>query len=421
MSTFDANSSVYEVNRIMNSKIRNISEEIQDLLIKIRRDLHAIPELAFEEYQTSEMIISELKKLKGMKISTGYAGGTGIIATLCGKKGKSNQCVMIRADIDALPIEENNNLTYCSKEKGKMHACGHDAHITWTLGAAMILTQLQESFSGTVKFVFQPAEEIAAGAKKMVEEKVLENPKVDIVLGAHGFPQYDTGKIIIPEKNAFSAARPLSIRVIGKGGHGSWPQDCVDPIAVANQIYMSLQQIISRKMKPSDASVLTIGSIHAGPTDKGNIIPNECILRGTLRHATLNGMESMVQWVEEISKHIAEANGAKVVVQCYHGVEPVINDKYYSKIFKKSSEEIVGKENVEMLEESNLGGEDFYHYSQKVKSVYFFVGCAPKNKVGTFSLHSSNFCIDENILGTVAAVLSNTAISFFMNNNIGGN
>lgn len=396
----------------MNSRIKDIAEEIQDLLIEIRRNLHQTPELAFEEYYTSEMIVDQLKKLDGMEISTGYAGGTGIIGILRGKKDGSNQCVMIRADMDALPIEENNDLSYRSKQNGKMHACGHDAHITWTLGAAMILTRLQEDFAGTVKFVFQPAEETASGARKMVEEQVLESPKVDIAIGAHGFPQYDTGKIIIPQKNAFSAARSLYIKVIGKGGHGSWPQDCVDPIAVANQIYMSLQQIISRKMKPADASVLTVGSIHAGPMDKGNIIPNECVLRGTLRHNTMEGMESMVRCVEELAHHIAVANGAKVIVECPYGVEPVINDKSCSIIFKHSAEEIVGKENVEMLEENNLGGEDFYHYSKQVKSVYFFVGCAPKDKVGTFSLHSSDFCIDESILGNVAAVLANAAVWF---------
>ncbi|CAL82704.1 amidohydrolase [Clostridium botulinum] len=402
----------------MNSKIKNIAKEIQASLIEIRRNFHEIPELAFEEYHTSEMILEQLKKMKGMEILTGYAGGTGIVGILQGKKGKSDQCLMIRADIDALPIEENNELSYCSKEKGKMHACGHDAHITWTLGAAMILTQLREEFAGTVKFIFQPAEETGSGARKMVEEHVLENPKVHIALGAHGFPQYDTGKIIIPKKNAFSAARTLFIKVIGKGGHGSWPQDCVDPIAVANHIYMSLQQIISRRIKPGDASVLTVGSIHAGPMDKGNIIPNECVLKGTLRHVTMEGMESMVTWVKEISNHIAKANGAKVIVKCSHGVEPVVNDEACSVIFKHSAEEIVGKNNVAILEEDNLGGEDFYHYSKKVKSVYFFVGCAPKDKVGSFSLHSSDFCIDESILGNVSAILANAAICFLMKNYI---
>lgn len=403
----------------MNNKIKDIAKEIEDSLISIRRKLHEIPELAFEEYHTSEIILEQLKKIKGMEISTGYAGGTGIVGVLRGKKGKSDRCLMIRADMDALPVEENNELPYCSKEKGKMHACGHDAHIAWTLGAAMILSKLQEEFEGIVKFVFQPAEETAAGARKMVEEQVLENPKVHIALGAHGFPQYDTCKIIIPTKNAFSAAKPLFIKVIGKGGHGSWPQDCVDPIAVANQIYMSLQQIISRKVKPGDAAVLTVGSIHGGPMDKGNIIPNECVLRGTLRHVTMDGMESMVQWVKEISCNIAKANGAKAIVEFQSGVEPVVNDKLCSTIFKHSAEEIVGMKNVEMLEESNLGGEDFYHYSKKVKSVYFFVGCAPKDKVGTFSLHSCDFCIDESILRYVAAVLANAAVCLLIKNDVG--
>lgn len=398
----------------MKNKIVTIAKEIEDSLIAIRRNIHENPELAFEEYNTSETILEQLRKIDGIEIYTGYAGGTGIVGILKGKKEKSDRCLMIRADMDALPMEENNELPYCSKNKGKMHACGHDAHIAWTLGAAMILSRLQEEFAGSIKFIFQPAEETAAGARKMVEEQVLEDPKVNIALGAHAFPQYDTGKIIIPTKNVFSAAKPLFIKVIGKGGHGSWPQDCVDPIAVANQIYMSLQQIVSRKVKPGDAAVLTIGSIHGGPADKGNIIPDECVLRGTLRHVSMEGMDSMVQWVKEISRNIARANGAQAIVEFQPGVEPAVNDKICSEIFKDSAEEIVGESNVEMLEESNLGGEDFYHYSNKVKVVYFFVGCAPKDKVGTFSLHSCDFCIDESILARVSAVLSNAAICFLM-------
>ena len=398
----------------MERYIKDISEDISQELIKIRRSLHRIPELAYEEFKTAKLIENILSSIHHMKIESNIGSTTGVIGILQGTKKSeeknSEKCVLLRADMDALPIEESVETSYKSIHSGKMHACGHDAHITWLLGCAMILSRMRDKFSGTVKFLFQPAEENGTGAISLIESGVLEDPYVDYVIGAHCFPKYESGKIVIPAKQAFSAAKSFEIIVKGKGGHGSWPHKCIDPIAISVQIYNGLQQIISRKMDSSSSYVLSVGSIHAGTLDKGNIIPDICTMKGTIRHMTEEGMEYLMREIEKTAIYICKANDANVEINYSLGVKPVVNDKNCVKLSLDSIKSMMNEENVEISYENNLGGEDFSFFTSERKGVYFFVGSSSKENLGKFDLHSSNFCIDESILSSTSAYMSKIAI-----------
>lgn len=401
----------------MEKLIIDTSEDISQELIEIRRNLHKIPELSNEEYKTSKLIVETLKKIPNMKVESNIGNTTGVMGILEGAKtNESEKCILIRADMDALPIEENIDSIYKSIHSGKMHACGHDAHMTWVLGAAMILSKIRDKFHGTVKFLFQPAEESGTGAKKLIDNGVLESPYVDNVISAHCFPQYESGKIVIPSQYAFSAARSFEIIVKGKGGHGSWPHKCIDPIAISIQIYNGLQQIVSRKMNSSDSYVLSVGSIHGGPTDKGNIIPDVCTMKGTIRHVTEEGMNFFMSEIKKIATYICKANDADVEINFSTGVKSVINDNNCVNLVYNSIKSIIKKENVCISYKNNLGGEDFSYFTQKRKGVYFFVGSSSKENIDKFDLHSNSFCIDENILSMVSACMSKIAIDLLTNN-----
>ena len=245
-------------NQILTEQIKEEAEQCREELIQFRRELHQHPELSMEEYKTSHKIAEKLRCLKGMEVITGAAGGTGVIGILKGTKGPG-KTVLLRADIDALPIEEKTGLPYASETAGVMHACGHDGHAAWLLGSAMILSKLRSHFPGNVEFVFQPGEENGLGGKKMVEEDhILENPAVDAVFAAHAWPGAAAGELHVAKRCAFGYPGSFEIQVTGRGGHGSWPHECVDPIAVANQIYSGLQQIVSRRLPETAPRVLSV-------------------------------------------------------------------------------------------------------------------------------------------------------------------
>ena len=398
----------------MEKYIKNISEEISQDLIKIRRDFHKIPELANEEFKTSNLIENVLSNIPHIQIKSNIGSRTGVMGILQGTKiledKNSEKCVLLRADMDALPIEESVESSYKSIHPGKMHACGHDAHITWILGCAIILSRMRDKFNGSVKFLFQPAEENGTGAINLIENGILEEPYVDYVVAAHCFPKYESGKIVIPAKQAFSAAKSFEITVKGRGGHGSWPHKCVDPIAISVQIYNGLQQIISRKMDSSDSYVLSVGSIHAGPLDKGNIIPDTCTMKGTIRHMTEEGMEFLMREIEKTATYICKANDANVEINYSRGVKPIVNDSDLVRLSFDSIKSMMKEDNVEISYENNLGGEDFSFFTSERKGVYFFVGSSHKEDIGKFDLHSSDFYIDESILSSTSAYMSKIAI-----------
>lgn len=391
--------------------IKEKAAEIEPSLIDFRRDLHKNPELSNEEKRTSARIAEELGKLEGMEVVTGLAGGTGVMGVLKGLKGEG-KTVLLRADIDALPIEEESGLPFSSQNQGVMHACGHDGHATWLLGSARILSSLREHFGGTVKFVFQPAEEGGGGGRRMVQEsKVLENPAVDAVFASHAWPEIDAGEIHIATRPAFGFAGGFTIKVNGKGGHGSWPHECIDPIAIANQIYNGLQQIVSRRLNETAARVLSVCTIHSGPQNKSNIIPDCCTMEGTIRSDRRDVMKEMKAQIEAVSKGIAEANGATAEVTTRSG-EAVINTPEAIPFCVASASKIIGAENVKIDNEPHLGGEDFSEYITRVPGVYFFTGIATPETKGKFGLHSSHFVLEESVLVKTAAVMAQITVDF---------
>ncbi|MDO4266105.1 MAG: M20 family metallopeptidase [Eubacteriales bacterium] len=397
--------------------IKKGAEKYSDAMVEFRRDLHAHPELSNEERRTAERIAEELGKLDGIEVIRGLAGGTGVAGILHGTKERNtdvaeDKVVLLRADIDALPIEEKTGLPFSSCTPGVMHACGHDGHASWLLGSAMILSELRDRFAGTVKFVFQPAEEGGGGGKRMAEEsRILENPKVDAVFAAHAWPEIDAGELHIAARSAFGFPGWFSIKVTGKSGHGSWPHQCVDPIAVANQIYGALQQIVSRRLDETAARVLSVCTIHSGPQDKSNIIPDCCTMTGTIRSDRREEMEKMKKMIREVSETIAAANGATAEVSADY-TEAVINTPEAVTFCEAEAVKILGRENVKIDNNPHLGGEDFAEYITRVPGAYVFAGIATDETRGKFGLHSDNLILEESVLPKVAAVFAQFAVGY---------
>lgn len=392
------------------NEILAMAEEIRPRLIELFREFHRHPELSNEEHETAARVLSVLREIEGLEIASGVAG-TGIVALLHGTKGPG-KTILLRADMDALPVEEHSGVPYASLYPGKMHACGHDGHTTWLLGAALLLSQLRDRFSGTVKFVFQPDEEACSGAKRMVlEENVLEYPKVDAVFAAHVWPGAEAGQIAIAEKYAFGMHGAFSITITGKGGHGSAPHLCVDPIAVAHQIYGALQQVISRKVDETEPRVLTVGSIHAGPVERGNIIPETCVMRGTIRGLKKEVMEQMLGEIRSLSQGISALNGATCQVEGTFDAA-VENDPAMSALCLQAAKAVLGEENAYVLHTINLAGEDFAEFTTRVPGAYFYVGIANDETRGRFGLHSPLFKLDESVLHTTAAVFAQLTLEY---------
>lgn len=398
-------------NSMLTEKIKELSNTYAAEMIRFRRELHRHPELSMAEYRTAQQIAEKLQTLDGMKVITKAAGGTGVIGILNGTKGRS-KTVLLRADIDALPIEEKTGLPFSSENPGVMHACGHDGHAAWLLGSAMILSKLRDQFSGCVKFVFEPGEENGTGAAKMIEEdKVLEHPAVDAVFAAHAWPEAAAGEMLVAERCAFGYPGRFEIRVIGRGGHGSWPHECIDPIAVANQIYSGLQQIVSRRLPETAARVISVCTIHSGPQDKRNIIPDCCTMTGTIRADQIHVMEQMAEDIRQISQGIAAANEARAEVTVEYG-KAVINTPDAVAFCIRSAARILGKEHVKLDTAPHLGGEDFSEYIHRVPGAYVFAGIATEKPEENFGLHSSCFRLEETVIPQMAAIFAQFAVDF---------
>ena len=395
---------------MLTEKIKALAAQITDELIAFRRDLHMHPELSNEEHYTASRIAEELDKIEGMEVFRGLAGGTGVMGMLHGKKGPG-KVVLLRADIDALPIQEETGLPFSSCNPGVMHACGDDAHATWLLGSAKILGALQDELCGTVKFVFQPGEEGGGGGPRMVQgSKVLENPTVDAVFAAHAWPEIDAGEMHVAHC-AFGHAGGFTIKVTGKGGHGSWPHECIDPIAVSHQIYGGLQQIVSRRLHETAARVLSVCTIQSGPQFKSNIIPDECTMTGTLRSDRREVIAEMARLVEQIAVQIAEANDATAEVTTRYG-DAVINTPEAIPFALNAGAKILGADKVKEDLMPHLGGEDFTEYITRVPGAYVFAGIATPETKGKFGLHSNKFVLEESVIPNMAAVFAQMAVDF---------
>jgi amidohydrolase len=366
---------------------KKLVQEEKEAIINTRRALHRIPETAFREEKTSAFVSNYLRRL-GLEVKIKVAE-TGVIGLLeLGEKGKT---VMIRADMDALPVTEETGLPFASTHDGFMHACGHDAHMAMALGTASILSKIKEDMKGNIKFVFQPAEEGPGGAKPMIDAGVLENPKVDFAIGCHlhGGPE---GAIGVKEGAVLAANDRFDLRILGRGGHGAMPHLCVDPIDVGVQVINALQRIASRQMDPLKPFVLTIGRFLAGSSF--NVVPGMAELAGTTRTFDRKIWDSMKEKMERIIKGICEAMGAGYEFGYYRGYPPTVNDAALAEIVRGCAAEVVGEGNV-FEPEPIMAGDDMSFFLERVPGFFFFLGVGRANSA---PLHNSRFDFKEDVL-----------------------
>lgn len=333
----------------------------------IRQDIHRYPELAFQEVKTSELIASYLEKL-GYKIDK-KVGKTGLVATL--QKGSNHKSIGIRADMDALPMSEKTDLPYQSTQKGVMHACGHDGHITIALAAAKALS-LKGNFDGTVRFIFQPAEEIGLGAKAMIEDGLFSKFPVDTIYGLHNWPKLTVGKFAFIEGPAMASVDFLKITIIGKGSHGAEPQNGIDPITIAAYLITSFQTIISRNINPKEMGVITIGAIKGG--NAANVIPDSVELKLTVRAYSEEIRNTLIKRIQQLTETLTKSFGAKATISNQAGFAAVINPKTEIDFAYQSALNIMDKSFIDEDFTARTASEDFAFMLQQQKGAFIFIG-----------------------------------------------
>jgi len=375
-----------------NETLKEMTRQIMPWLIEIRRDFHMHPELGRNEFRTQEKIMQYLNE---MGIEHYKIAGTGLVGMIEGKEG--GNVVALRADIDALPMQEKNEVSYKSQNDGVMHACGHDAHTTILLGAAKILNGMRKQFCGKVKLFFQPDEEGSGGAEVMVKEGCMDNPTVDYVLGLHVMGYLQTGQIEIRYGKLNASADSVKIIVRGKSAHGAYPEKGVDAIVAAAHIITALQTLVSRNISPLNPVALSFGKISGGTA--GNALAEEVAIGGTLRTLDPETRLYCKNRLEEIAEKTAAALGACVDVRVYFGYKALINNDEIVKVIEQTGAEILGKENVVYKEFPSLGAEDFSYFLDKAKGAFYHLGCGNKSKNITAMIHNSSFDIDEDCLG----------------------
>ncbi|MEY4038837.1 MAG: hypothetical protein RIR67_1149 [Bacteroidota bacterium] len=392
-------------NSVLKTKISQKANALESKVIQWRRELHQNPELGNREYKTAEKIAAYLQSI-GIEVKAGIAK-TGVVGIL--KGGKPGPVVALRADMDALPVKERVNIPFASKIEGEynnqkvnvMHACGHDTHVAMLMGTATILAELRKDIKGTVKFIFQPAEEGApegeeGGAELMVKEGVLENPKVDVIFGLHINAQTEVGKIKYRPKGIMASSDWFKIKVIGKQSHGATPWQGIDPIVTSSQIILGLQTIISRNMALTEnAAVVSVGQINSGI--RSNIIPEELNMSGTIRTLDSKAQEFIHARVKQIATNIAESAGATAQVDITKKTLITYNDPMLTEQMLPSLKNTAGQENV-LLTEAVTGAEDFSFYQAKIPGLFVFLGGMPKGKKPEEmpSHHTPDFYIDES-------------------------
>ncbi len=378
-----------------------MDSEIEEYTVKMRRHIHAHPELSFKEEKTSEFIVTELKKmgLKPVRIA-----GTGIYADIQGDS--SGKTVAVRADIDALPIQEVNDVEYKSLNDGVMHACGHDAHTAMVLGLAKKLTSEKIKFGGIIRVFFQPAEENPpGGAIKMIENGILNN--VDYVIGQHVDSRLPSGFVGYRSGAVSANSDTFYIKIKGKGGHGSMPEKGIDAIYVASQFVVMLQSVTSRILSQTSASAITVGTFNGGY--RHNILADVVNISGTVRTVSDEDRDKAKQSIEHIMSGLKAAYGIDYEYTYEYGYPVMVNDSYVTSILKEEAENLLGKEHVIEVNQA-LGGEDFGYYLQQRKGTFYRLGISNKEKGITAPNHSSGFNIDENSLVIGVTLLANLAL-----------
>jgi len=365
-------------------------KEQEAFIIQSRHDLHRIPETAYNEEKTAQYLSDKLKGL-GLDVETGIADH-GIVALM--KTNKPGPTVLFRADMDALPLSEATGLPFASTHEGVMHACGHDAHMAMVLGTAKVLKELQTGFGGNIKFLFQPAEEGPGGAKPMIEAGVMQNPTVDYAFGCHVWPDIPEGRVGVVPGPFMAAMDRFDLKIIGKGGHGAMPHECVDALEVGTQVVNALQRMVSRQSHPLEPTVVTVGSFHAGTAF--NIIPGEATLCGTTRTFSDSVWEHWEENMRKIISNVCASMGADYEMTYTQGYPVTVNDADMADLVKKCAAGVVGPENI-VTPRRTMGGEDFSFFLREVPGAYFALGTGYE---GGASVHNPAFDFNEENLLT---------------------
>ena len=391
---------------LLKEKIKGISKEIYEEVVGWRRHLHANPELSFEEFETADFVAQKLKSI-GIEFQRGIAK-TGIVALIKGNNPEK-KTVALRADMDALPILEQNDIPYKSKNEGKMHACGHDVHTSSLLGTALILSEIKAEFEGAVKLIFQPSEEvIPGGAKVMIEEGVLKNPAPDSIFGQHVYPQLSAGQVGFRAGQYMASADEVHLKINGKGGHAAMPHYNIDPVLITSHIIVALQQLVSRNSDPLVPTVLSFGKVIANGAT--NIIPGEVMVEGTLRTMNESWRQEMKIKIKEMAQGLAESLGGSCEVKIVHGYPFLVNDDKLTARTKLLAQEYMGAENVLDLP-MRMGAEDFAYFSQEMPACFYRLGTGNIANGITSGLHTSTFDIDEDALVTGPGLMCWLAIN----------
>lgn len=389
----------------LKANIERLSNTILDKVIEIRRHIHQNPELAFEEKETAQYISKVLTEF-GIEHQTGVAK-TGVVGLIKGKH-PNEKCVALRADMDALPITEANTFDYASKNKHKMHACGHDFHTASLLGTAYVLNQLKEHFSGTIKLVFQPSEEkLPGGAKVLIDEGVLENPRVNYIIGQHVSPEIETGIVGFRPGKFMASADEIYLTINGKGGHAAFPHKVIDPVLISAHIIVALQQIVSRNVNPEEPVVLSFGDIHGNGAT--NIIPNQVKIQGTLRCFNENLRNEIKTKIKSIAQGVAESMGGSCEINFPGGYPYLENNVELTTALKKQAQTFLNEQQV-IEAPLRMGGEDFSFYSQQIPACFYRIGTGNANKNTHNGLHTSNFNVDEDAFKTSIGLMAWLAI-----------
>lgn len=379
---------------------------LRDDLVALRRDFHRHPEIAFQEVRTAAIIAEKLNEL-GLAVQTGI-GKTGVVALLEG--AADGQTVLWRADMDALPVQEENQTDYASTLSGRMHACGHDGHVSIALGIARLLAEHRAALKGRVKFVFQPAEEIVAGAQAMIADGALDAPRPDVSFGLHLWNELPVGTVSVADGAVMAASSNLIIRISGKGGHAAMPHRAADPVVCAAQIIAALQTIVSRNLDPAQTAVVSITQLKGSNAD--NIIP-ECVeLGGSLRAYSLDIRDQSARRIQQIAESVSQAMGCTAEVQLRHGTIPVINSATVAARLREAFADVVGAGAIN-TDFRTMASEDMSFFMDDIPGAYFFVGSANPAKGLDYPHHHARFDIDEDSL-PIGVALGAAAIGNYL-------
>jgi amidohydrolase len=382
-------------------------DQCREELIALRRDFHKHPELGFEEYRTAEVIEAYLKELG---LSPRRVAQTGVVAVLEGSR--PGPVLMLRADMDALPVDEENDIDYKSQNPGVMHACGHDAHMAMLLVAAKVLSQNRHTIAGTIKFVFQPNEEIA-GALPMIEEGVLDHPTVDAVMGLHVWTPVPSGKIGITAGPVMGGLDVFKMTIFGRGGHTGVPEDAVDPVLAAADLIQTVQMIQTREISNLKSTIVMFGRIAGGT--KSNIIPDKVELEGSIRFLYKGGPDSIEQPTERfvrMAEQVCRLHRCTCEIEIIHENIPLINDPSMTAIARQAAAAVFDRQNA-IIDNVTMASEDFSEFSERIPGVFMFLGAGNEAQGTTVSHHNPKFNIDEDILSSGVAMHVYGALNFF--------